>query len=47
VAKAELSVRASHHSRASGESTVRAFAGATVPLVLMWKRALKAHDQRK
>ena len=47
MAKAERSVRASHHSRAGGESTIRAFAGATLPVVLMWKGALKAHDQQK
>ena len=47
MAKAELSVRLSHHSRASGESTIRAFAGATLPVVLMWEGLLQAHDQRK
>ena len=47
MAKAELSVRASHHSRASRESTIRAFAGATLPVALMWEGVLQAHDQKK
>jgi len=44
VARAELSVRA---TRASGKSTMRAFAAATLPVDLMWEGVLQAHDQQK